>query len=93
MKVEDKLKNVEIGFDDKDSQIKVKLFTTGRPEVYDMVRLELTSIEGEKQILDMTPDEALEISANLNMAVGFYLLESDKYCKLKFEGLKERTKK
>jgi hypothetical protein len=52
---------------------------------YDVFRLKLVTIEGEEKIIDMTPDEAAEISSILTTMLQFYLYETDKFAKLKFK--------
>jgi hypothetical protein len=73
----------------EDEQIKAILFPKDKPNSVDIIKLELTQVEGEKQVSFMTPDEALEIAQILTLATQFYLYQGNKeYKKL----LKEKVK-
>jgi hypothetical protein len=75
-----------------DDQIKVILFPKNQQNEYDIIRLELETIEKEKRIIDMTPDEAVEIISNLSTMLVFYLNENDKYSSLKKKLRNKRIK-
>jgi hypothetical protein len=61
-------------------QISITLFPDdeGQP-VCDVIKLNLTEIEGKKVTFFMTPCEAMEIATALNSAVQFYLYNQEQY--------------
>lgn len=73
----------------EDGQLKVLLFPKDKPNSVDIIKLELTQLEGDMQRVFMTPDEALEIAQLLTLATQFYLYNGNKEYK---QLLKERAK-
>jgi hypothetical protein len=67
--------------DPKDDQIRVVLNPKDSHYSFDCVRLSLKQIDGQLQIVDMTPDEALEVASVLINSVQFFLLENKEYAK------------
>lgn len=59
-------------------QIRVILFSPDRMHDFDLIRLKLTTVEGETRQVDMTPDEALEIASCLTTAAMFWLMGDNK---------------
>lgn len=64
-------------------QIKVIIFPKDMQNDFDMVRLEMTTIGGEKNKIDMTPDEAMVVIGHLSSGLEYYLSKTDKYSKLR----------
>lgn len=79
-------------------QMSVTLFPDdeGQPKC-DVLKLNLTQIEGNKVSIFLTPCEAMEIASALNMAVQFYLYNQEQYreevLKLRMELSEKREKK
>lgn len=62
-------------------QIQVLLNPKDSHYSFDCVRLKLVNQQGEKQIVDMTPDEAMEICGLLSAACSVWLLQNPAYNK------------
>lgn len=85
------LKEAIIG--DKNDQLYVEMYPKNMKYKCDIIRLHFKSVEDKTIFIDMTPDEASEISAHLSTAVMFYILENDKTnTRLKKSAVKLRTK-
>lgn len=65
---------------DVNEQLSITLFPDdeGQPKC-DVIKLNLTQIEGKTVSLYMTPCEAMEIASALNSAVQFYLYNQEQY--------------
>lgn len=78
-------------------QMSVTLFPDdeGQPKC-DVLKLNLTQIEGNKVSIFLTPCEAMEIASALNTAVQFYLYNQEQYreeiLKLRMELAEKREK-
>lgn len=59
----------------------------------DVLRFTMTNSEGEKQVIDMTPDEALEIAGYLNTAATFWLMNYKPYWDTFMKRKRELAKK
>jgi hypothetical protein len=68
---------------DLSEQVKITLFPKLEPgqPVCDILRVDLTQIEGDTKSIAMTPDEAIELAGGLTTAVQMYLLNQEQYRK------------
>lgn len=62
-----------------DQHLAISLFPDSKYPDIDVVRVEFITIEGTRQIIDMTPNEALTLSSLLNYAVDQWMCLSDEY--------------
>ena len=85
----------------KDDQMRVIVYPEDSHYSFDCIRLQLTSLKkdgditkkDELKIVDMTPDEALEIASMLNNAVRCFLLTNKEYDKFIKKEKKPHNKK
>lgn len=64
-------------------QVKITLFPEMEPgqPIVDIIKVDLTEIEGKTRSLCLTPDEAAELAGGLAAAVQMYLFNQEQYRK------------
>lgn len=79
--------------DPKDDQLQVIVYPKDNYYSFDCIRLKLKDMKGDLKKVDMTPDEALEISSMLSNSVQVFLLSQSSYAKFINKEKKKNGKK